>query len=354
MRIAMVSPYALDVHGGVQEQAMAMSRELARRGHDVTLYAPAGDSVDTRGVQVHQIGRRLSLPANGSRAPITLSPSAAWQVRGKIEESSCEVVHFHEPFAPLLGYGELLGGRRPHVGTFHRSGGGPAYTLTTPLLRRLLAHIDVRVSVSEAAAQTLRSATGAISTVLFNGFELDRFAAGSRSERPTVLFVGRDEERKGLAVLLRAHAAAQGLYDVVAVGKGTIEAVARVGNPSGVTALGPVDDVTKRELLGSVHALVAPSLHGESFGLILIEALASGTPVVASDIEGYRRAAGGHAELFSPGNVTELNGAIARAIRCDEHTRQSLIAHAATYSMSTLMDRYEAIYAESVERFARR
>lgn len=354
MRLALISPYALDVHGGVQEQAISMARELASRDHDVTLFAPDGDAVPVDGVSIVRLGRRLSLPANGSRAPITLSVAASRAVRREIDERRCDLVHFHEPFAPLLGYGELLSGSRPHVGTFHRSGGGPAYSLTTPLLRRLLRGLDACVSVSDAAAATLQAATGANSTVLFNGFSLERFGSGERPARPTALFIGRDEERKGLEVLLRAHAIDPRRFDLVVVGKGTKEAVARAGSPAGVTALGPVDDATKRQLLGSVSALVAPSLHGESFGLILIEAMASGTPVVASDIDGYRRAAGGHAELFSPGDADELIVALERALPCDDRRREELQKHAATYSMASLVDAYEEIYRQSVDSFTRR
>ena len=354
MRLALISPYALDVHGGVQEQAVGMSRELATRGHEVILFAPAGDSVTVEGVTVRQLGRRLSLPANGSRAPITLSFSAAQRVRREMDAAGVALVHFHEPFAPVLGYTELLYGVRPHVGTFHRSGGGPAYSLTGPLLRRLLSHLDACVAVSDAAAATLKSATNSDSTVLFNGFAMERFVSGQRPIRPTVLFVGRDEERKGLSVLLEAHAMNPEAYDVVAIGSGTKEAVARTGHSTGVTALGVVDDEKKRELLGSVSALVAPSLHGESFGLILIEAMASGTPVVASDIDGYRRAAGGHAELFVPGNPHELNRAVQRAVRVGEDTRDALRRYAETFSMTRLVDSYEEIYAESTHRFSRR
>ena len=354
MRIALVSPYALDVHGGVQEQAIAMSRELAQRGHEVSLFAPHGEPVDVDGVTVRQYGQRLSLPANGSRAPITLSPVASRRVRYEMDRGGIELVHFHEPFAPLLGYSELWHGQRPHVGTFHRAGGGPAYSLTRPLLRSLLKKVDSCVAVSNAAAQTLHEATGATSTVLFNGFAIERFTNGVRPVRPTVLFVGRDEERKGLDVLLRAHRVDPTAYDVIAVGRGTVEAVARSGNPQGVQALGPVDDDTKRQLLGSVSALVAPSLHGESFGLILIEAMASGTPVIASDIEGYRLASQGHAHLFAPGDSGALNEAITKALVVSDDDRASLRRHAESFSMVTLVDAYESIYADTIERFSRR
>jgi len=349
-RIALICPYALDVNGGVQEQAMAMSRELQRRGHEVTLIAPAGEPIAIEGVSVHQLGRRLSIPANGSKAPITLSLGASRRVTALLDESRAEVVHFHEPFAPLLGYAELLRAKRPHIGTFHRSGGGPAYSLTGPLLRRLLAGVPSRVAVSASAADTLRRATGATATVLFNGFETERFHNGERPVRPNLLFIGRAEERKGLGTLLEMHARHGDEFDVTLIGRGTQEAWVKAGRPSGVTALDAVSDEEKRHYLGVASALVAPSLYGESFGLIVIEALASGTPVVASDIDGYRMAAGGCATLFAPGDAEDLYRAVRVALVRDDAARQRGIARATEFSMSSLMDHYLNLYEEIISQ----
>ena len=346
-RIALVCPYALDINGGVQEQAMAMARELGRRSYEVTLVAPGGSPIRVEGVDVVQIGRRVRVPANGSQAPITLSLSASREVVRLFDDRHIDVVHFHEPFAPLLGYAELVTPRRPHVGTFHRSGGGPAYTLTRPLLRRLLKGVSVRVAVSEAAANTLERATGVDSRVLFNGFELERFVSGNRPARPNVLFIGRAEERKGLATLLACHSAHSDEFDLTLVGSGTIEAWEGSGRSPGVTALGSVGDDEKRHLLSTASALVAPSLYGESFGLIVIEAMASGTPVVASDIDGYRTAAGGCASLFVPGDANDLYRALRDALSSDERARQRGRERAAQFSMSLLIDHYLEIYEQA-------
>jgi phosphatidylinositol alpha-mannosyltransferase len=270
-----------------------------------------------------------------------------------LDERNVDVVHFHEPFAPLLGYSELLASSRPHVGTFHRSGGGPAYTLTKPLLRRLLAGLSARVAVSDAAAETLRQATGAEATVLFNGFEIERFVSGERPDRPNILFIGRAEERKGLGILLAAHAAHCDEFDVTLVGSGTVEAWVKSGRPKGVTALGPVSDEHKRRLLSTASALVAPSIFGESFGLIVIEAMASGTPVVASDIDGYRKAAGGCASMFTPGSAEDLSRAIRVALASDVVARQRGRERAEQFSMSTLMDQYVHIYEQVIEQHHR-
>ena len=354
-RVAIVCPYALDVFGGVQEQAFGMSRELATRNIEVLLLSPEGGPLlSETPAQVERVGRRLSLPANGSKAPITLSLSAARKSARLIDDFNPDVVHIHEPFAPVLAYHEVTRRRRPHVATFHRSGGGPAYSLTRPLLTWLLRGIDARVAVSDAASATLRHATGANSDVLFNGFEMNRFASKDRPTRPRVLFLGRLEDRKGLAVLLEAHRTASFEYDLVIAGGGPGLEAAKAQASTSVQVLGPVDDLTKRELLATSSALVAPSLYGESFGLILLEAMASRTPVVASDIEGYAIAAAGHAELFSPGDASDLNRALRSALLATTESREAAYRHAESYSMSRLMDRYLEIYERSLVAFSRR
>ncbi|MEI8147967.1 MAG: glycosyltransferase family 4 protein, partial [Actinomycetes bacterium] len=132
-----------------------MSREFMSRGIETLVISPeGGDLISETPARVLRFGGRIAIPANGSKAPITLSPKAAVRARQAIDDFKAEVVHFHEPFAPLVGYGELFTSTtRIHVGTFHRSGGGPAYRLTTPLLQRVLRHLDSRVAVSERAAE---------------------------------------------------------------------------------------------------------------------------------------------------------------------------------------------------------
>jgi phosphatidylinositol alpha-mannosyltransferase len=362
LRVAIVSSYALSAYGGAQEQALAMSRELIGRGHEVLLVAPDGHDhalYDTP-ADVARFGTVLKIPANGSRAPLTLSPSAARHARRTVEHFGPDVVHFHEPFAPLIGWGVLRAHAAPAVATFHRGGGGPALSLTKPLLRRLAADLDAAAAVSASAASTIKAACGITTTVLFNGFELDRFVATPRERGDdTVLVVlGRHEERKGVAHAInavRAHNANGGAaWRLVVLGDGprrrSLETLA-AGDPL-IEFAGAPSDQEKRRWLRGADALIAPSLGGESFGMILLEGMASETSVVASDIEGYHEAASGFATMFTPGDDTSLEKAIEHAL--DNETAESIArarAHANEWSMATLMDRYEELYEVARERF---
>jgi phosphatidyl-myo-inositol alpha-mannosyltransferase len=229
-----------------------------------------------------------------------------------------------------------------------------------PLIRALGHRLDVAVAVSPAAAETLERAAGIGSTILFNGFETERFVASARERSvETVLFyVGRLEERKGVGTLIEAtreHNARGGKpWRLVIAGDGgdrnRLEALA--AHDPRVVFLGPVSDAQKRSWLRRVHALVAPSTHGESFGLVLLEAMASETLVVASDITGYREAAGGHATLFHPGDARSLELAVESALR-DESPEgtESARLYGEDWSMTNLMDEYETHYELARQRF---
>jgi phosphatidylinositol alpha-mannosyltransferase len=355
MRIALISPYALSAHGGVQEQTLAMSRELTRRGHQVLIIAP--DGADTTAYDtpatLARFGRLLSLPANGSRAPLTLSPLATRRAWFAATQFKPDVVHFHEPFAPLIGWGVLRVRRAPAVGTFHRSGDGPALRLARPLLRSFAKDLDVTAAVSESAAATIHAACGITPEVLFNGFELDRFVELPRERTSTALLVtlGRLEERKGTSHVIRAvrqhndRGADQWRLVVVGDGPERARLEALAGHDELIVFTGAIVDQEKRAWLRRASAVVAPALHGESFGLVLLEAMASETPVVASDIDGYREAAGGHATLFSPGDDDQLERAIVQALAGESpETIRAAREHAQRWSMSSLMDRYEVLY----------
>jgi phosphatidylinositol alpha-mannosyltransferase len=361
-RVALVSPYALSVYGGVQEQVLAMSRVLALLGRDVLIVAPDARDValyDTP-AKVVRLGARWSFPANGSKAPLTLSLVAASRARTAIDAFNPDVVHFHEPFAPLLGWASLWRHDRPSVGTFHRSGGGPALRFTKVLLERLGSRLDVAVSVSEAAASTIQNACGVASDVLFNGFETERFVAAPRvrSSHTVLFYVGRLEERKGVSVAIRAvrehNARAVDPWQLVVAGdgpqRGALEALA--AGDEEIIFLGRVSDEAKREWLRCANVLVAPSTRGESFGLVILEGLASETLVVASDIDGYREAAGGHATLFRAGDAASMEGAIVAALEGeDASTIDAGRRYAQRWSMTSLMDAYEERYEQAIHKF---
>ena len=348
-RVALVSPYALSVFGGVQEQILAMSRVLSARGVEVLIVAP--DASDETGydtpARVLRLGPRWSFPANGSKAPLTISPLAAWRAKEAVDAFNPDVVHFHEPFAPALG-------------TFHRSGNGPALRLTKPLLERLSTRLDAAVSVSKAAARTIEDACGLKSDVLFNGFEMERFVATprQRSAETVLFYVGRLEQRKSVATAVEAahhhNARSERPWLLVIAGDGPERArlQALAARSQRIVFIGPISDEEKRAWLRRADALIAPSTRGESFGLVLLEGMASETLVVASDIEGYRAAGGQFATIFTPGNVSSLEGAIIRALEGEsEKGITAAREHAERWSMNALMDEYEERYEKARKRF---
>ena len=361
-RIAIVCPYALSIYGGVQEQVLAMSRELTARGNDVLIISPDSSDVSDyeTTAKVAHFGRLFSIPANGSRAPITLSFSAANRARKLVSEFKPDIVHFHEPFAPLVGWAILRSHSAPAVGTFHRSGDGPAFTLTSPLLKLLSRYLDARASVSSQAEKTIKKAVGIESTVLFNGFETSRFVAlpRERDGEVTLTTIGRLEERKGTATAISAvkshNSKSSEQWKLVVIGDGPdrskLEALA--GHDENIVFVGAANDVDKRAWLRRSNALICPAIKGESFGLVLLEGMASETSVIASNIDGYRDAAGSFATLFQPGSPSSLEKAISEVLASG--TPESITVarnHAENWSMSRLIDQYETLYSEATLRF---
>ena len=361
-RIALITPYALSVFGGVQEQVLAMSRELSGRDYEVMIVAPDVHDVTTydTAALVRRFGRLWSIPTNGSRAPLSLSPLAARRARDVVDRFQPDVVHFHEPFAPLIGWGILRAHRAPAIGTFHRSGDGPALRYTGALLRSLASHLDAVAAVSEPAAATVRHATRLDPSILFNGFETDRFVVSPRERPPTpvIVTVGRLEPRKGTAHTIeavRAHNASGGeQWQLVVIGDGpqrrTLEALA--AHDDMIRFTGALSDTEKRAWLRRASVVVASATRGESFGLVVLEPMASEVMVVASDIAGYREAAGSHAELFEPGDATSLRHALGRALASETPRRiGDARAHAQHWSMARLIDDYEVLYAKAREHY---
>ena len=206
MRIVLSCPYSLSRPGGVQGQVRGLARSLRRAGHDVTVLAPDDD----RSPGLHDgtlvVGHSVGIRANGSIAPLALSPQSLWRTGRFVRRARPDVVHLHEPLAPASGYGCFLQAGVPLVGTFHRSGESPLYRALGPLGRLAAGRLDAACCVSEAAGETARAMLGVNCEVLFNGVEVDRFArtAPVPHPGPTVLFLGRHEARKGLGILLEA------------------------------------------------------------------------------------------------------------------------------------------------------
>jgi phosphatidyl-myo-inositol alpha-mannosyltransferase len=339
LRVAMVCPYDLARPGGVQGQARGLAEALRRLGHRVLVIAPEA-SVGVR--------------ANGSVAPVSLSPLQAARAVRSVERWRADVVHLHEPMAPVLGYGFLVSHRWPTVATFHRSGEGAGYRAVAPLARWAYQRLDVRCAVSEAAARTAAAAGGGIDEVLFNGVDLSRFRwPRPESEGPpAVLFLGRHEHRKGLGVLLEAFSSLEGPAVLWISGAGPeTERLRLAYPPSGrISWLGTLRDEEVADRLARATVLCAPSLGGESFGMVLLEAMAAGCPVVASDIPGYREAAGGSATLVAPGDPQALAAALSRQLAgaADPDARSRARGRAGERSMDRLAARYVDVYRRAV------
>jgi len=393
LRVAMVCPYSLDRPGGVQNQAVGLARRLGERGHHVVVFAPVDDPAEgTRrrdGVEVVPTGAPVHLPANGSVAPVSLSPLGVWRGARVLRQGRFDVVHVHEPFAPGLAYALMATGSLPPlVATFHRSGASGWYRALRPAAVAAALRLAARCAVSEAAAATARRVLGGEYEILFNGIDIEGFSgiSGTPTSGPTVLFLGRHEPRKGLAVLLDAHARLESRraqpngdpppqpVTLWVGGDGPETAVLRARYPPSPTRhwLGVLSEAEKRSRLVGADVLCAPSLAGESFGIVLLEAMAAGTRVVASDIDGYRDAGGGYAALVPPGDPEALARALARVLLparagaqagaqagapdpiADLGALADARAHANRWSLRELAAAYEHVYRRVIATSPRR
>ncbi len=356
--VALVCPYSLSVPGGVQGQVVGLATALERRGHRPVVFAPV-DGIVPEGVPVMPTGPSVAVPGNGSRAPIARSLASVVASARRVGTGGFDVVHVHEPLAPGLPWALLVGRRvPPGVATFHRSGVSAGYRILRPLGGRVTARYGVRVAVSEAARATAAAVVPGPVQLLYNGVDTDVDGVEPwPTTGPTILFLGRHEPRKGLAVLLAAHDRLAVPRPVLWIaGTGPETALLRQRFPATTERcwLGVIDESEKRRRLAGAHVLAAPSLGGESFGIVLLEAMAQGTVVVASDIDGYRQAASGAARLVPPGDVTALAAALAEVCAStSSETVERLVARgrerAEACSMTRLAERYEEAYLATLD-----
>lgn len=333
------------------------------------MFAPVDSPDDVPAdVEVVVTGRSVALPANGSRAPVTVSVRAVERGVRALRAGAFDVVHVHEPFAPGLPYGLLLAGQMPpRVATFHRSGDSVLYRALRPLTVRLGSRLARCWAVSEAARATAGPAVGRSIELAFNGVEVDAFQGVEPwpGEDPAVLFLARHEARKGLEVLLEAFermrrrrqpgAGRRPVLWVAGDGPETPALRRRHPEAADLRWLGVLSEEEKRRRLVAARVLCAPSLGGESFGMVLLEAMAARTAVVASDLPGYRQAAGGHAQLVAPGDEAALADALDQNLTpdtgpagADRTGLEAAWAWAAHWSMARLAEWYEGRYRSLV------
>ena len=333
VRIALVSPYSYTYPGGVGWHVEALAEELIRHGHDVRLLAPYDPddrlaSVGHRGARPQPrempdylipLGRTVGIPANGAVSNVAMTPSAISKLSRELRHGNYDVVHVHEPNGATSSWFATESARTPLVGTFHaystsisnRIASGPVG------MRRLYNKLHVRIAVSEAARWTAERFYGGSYRVIPNGVHIDAAPSGPKpaSDELRVLFVGRAEGAQGAAgPAARVRGAAGRGRARAADGRRRDAGGGRAvpARPRGVEVLGRVSEEEKWRLLHEADLLCAPSLGGESFGMVLTEAFAAGTPVVASDIAGYRDVArdGVDGVLVPPGDPAALGEAL--------------------------------------------
>lgn len=322
VRIALVSPYSWTYPGGVTRHIEALAAELERGGHEPRILAPF-DPDDALSRRLHRgarpqqreppenfvsLGRTIGIPANGAVSNLAPTRHSLIALRRELRGGGYDVAHIHEPVVPLVGWDALCcASELPLVGTFHTYSDNPITNgvAAVPLGgRRRMNRLHVRIAVSEAAAWTARRFFGGRYRIVPNGvhvgsgslspdhdFSQGDDAGADRNANPLrILFIGQAVERKGLPVLLSAFEALREHIPatLTIVGPSPQEIAPMLLDHRDVRALGKVSEDEKNAELSRAQVLCAPSLRGESFGMVLTEAFAAGTPVVASDIPGYR------------------------------------------------------------------
>lgn len=356
MRIGIMCPYSITIFGGVQGQVLALARALRSLGHSTRVLAPADGVPPDPGVT--PLGVSVPTAANGSVAPIAPDVSAQLRTIRALRDEDFDVLHLHEPLAPGPTMTALLVNHAPMVGTFHAAGDSASYRYAAPALRWLLRRLRHRVAVSPDAVKLAQGYLGGEYEELYNGIEIERFATGPTvpTDGPTIFFCGRHEPRKGLAVLLEALQSLDGDVRVWVGSDGpeTERLAATYAGDHRIEWLGRIDDDEKEARLRSADVFCSPALMGESFGVVLLEAMAAGTAVVASDLDGYRNVAthGSDALLAPVGDAAALARALRTAL--DDDARRAELVEAGRirvqgFSMLGLAERYLEIY-ETISR----
>src|SRR5918994_1585658 len=375
MRVAIVSPYSWTYPGGVNRHIEALAAQLAAAGHEMRVLAPWDE--DTRTTALRHRGARpprlerpgwliplgptIGWASNGAVSNLSASPSAVLKLRRELCAGDFDAVHLHEPVCPRIGWDALTSADAPLVGTFHCYSESVPPHMVAALLgaRRRLNHLTRRIAVAEAAAWTGRRFYGGEYTIVPNGVELPdggvpATRARTAGEPLRIAFVGQVVERKGLPVLLRAFEALREHVDVrlTIVGASEPEVAPLLVERDHITVLGRVSDEAKRAALAGADVLAAPSLGGESFGMVLTEAFAAGTPVVASDIAGYRDVVrdGVDGVLFPRGDAQQL-AELLRGLAHDPARTAALgaaaVERAEDFAWPKVAARVSAVYEEA-------
>jgi phosphatidylinositol alpha-mannosyltransferase len=337
MKIGLVSPYVYPLPGGVAQHVRYLYENLRLRGHDVRILTSSHGLQRSSEGDVIRIGKGFSVPANGSVGTLTVSFRYIAQVQKVLERERFDLLHFHEPLVPFLSPIVLRESRSVNIATFHAYAGfSPAYELGSRLLTPSIDRLDGRIAVSAAARHFIDRYFPGDYKVIPNGVDVDRFQRAVPIARwqdgtRNILFVGRFEPRKGLLDLLRAYRILRKTgceCRLLLVGGGPQEREARryvaTRRLRGVEFLGRVSDDEKAQLFRTADVYVSPATGRESFGIVLLEAMAAGTPIVASDIHGYKGVVrrGREGLLVPPRSPKSIAASVGRLLRDRELARE--------------------------------
>ncbi len=295
LRVGLVCPYSFDVAGGVQTHVIGLARYLREAGHQPCVLAPGelGPAVSALDdAEFASVGATMPIRYNGSVARVNFGPLSAARVRRWLRKGKFDVLHIHEPITPSISLLALWAAEQPVVATFHAATPrSRSLQLAGGVLRAAIEKIDAGIAVSEAARSVVIQHLGRDALVIPNGIDFEAFAhrratsLGKQSDHPRLVFLGRlDEPRKGLDVLLAAVPLIKKLHpdlEVIVAGQGSRQL------PQWCRRLGTIDNETKIALLSSADVFVAPHLARESFGIVVLEAMASGVPIVASELPAF-------------------------------------------------------------------
>ena len=368
MKVGIVVPYSFSFWGGVVEHAEEQARALRELGVDVRilighdppgklsrLLHPTAGRFERPPEHVIPLGRSVITPANHSLANIVLSPSAVVRLRRTLVRERFDLLHVHEPLTPAISVAALASATCPIVATFHAAGPSRWRRFAMSLWGFLLQRIDARVAVSEAAAETARSYAPGEYELIPNGVLLPE-TVSLDSRLSQVLFIGRHEPRKGLRVLVRAWPAVRRATGarLRIVGADPLAVRYLLGreriSENGIDLLGSISAESLDEELARAKLLVAPSLGRESFGMVLTRAFAAATPVVASDIDGYRQLVTDRCGTLVPaGDEPRLVQGIVAMLEDEPRRRQAAAAArelaVSTYGWPLIAARLRDVYA---------
>lgn len=342
MRVGIVCPYDLGRFGGVQDQCFKLARWLNESDHEAVVVGPGEGPPGTI-----SLGPVTVVPANGAATPISLRPGVGRQLEAALHDR--DVVHIHEPLMPTVSLASTRLTATPKVGTFHADPSPMIrrlYRLGAAPLRSLVRRLDIVTAVSPVAAGAVERF--ARTRIVPNGLEVGAYETGPKGAH-TVGFIGRDDPRKGLDVLLAAWPHVQ---QAIPEARLRVVAEGREGTSPGIEFLGAISEADKRTFLGETQVMVAPNLSGESFGIVLVEAMASAGVVVASALPAFVAVLGDSGVLVKPGDAADLARSLIGLLRDgDKISRLSAAAleRSRRFDRSTVVAGYLAAYHDAVD-----